>query len=281
VLQDGDAIDRSHTSTAPTVEDTLASASLLVNGGGLAQSETIVEELNNALGGREQTFRQSLTQITDFLRQANQSTRQIDQVLFALRDVSKVLDRRRSSINAALTELRPAARVLHDNTDELVAVLQAADRVSVRSNALMTATRDDFLQVLRQLGPILDQVLATKPIYADSLRNVLRADVLLKHAIPGDYFPVEMMIRPDLGGLVRSPVAGGAEQSPDSSGADLLAELLGLLPGTGEPTPGPLAGLTGGGSGVGGEPSEGTSDSGGGSSDPLGELLGSGLGGGR
>jgi phospholipid/cholesterol/gamma-HCH transport system substrate-binding protein len=60
VLRDGDRLSREDTSTAPTVENTLASVSLLINGGGLAQLQTITEELNTALGGREDTVRDTL-----------------------------------------------------------------------------------------------------------------------------------------------------------------------------------------------------------------------------
>ena len=51
-IEDASTIEGANVYTAPTVEDSLASASLLVNGGSLGQIQTIVTELNHALDGR-------------------------------------------------------------------------------------------------------------------------------------------------------------------------------------------------------------------------------------
>ena len=56
-LDDGTTSRARRHQTAPTVEDALAQASLLVNGGGLEQLQTVTEELNTAVGGREDTVR--------------------------------------------------------------------------------------------------------------------------------------------------------------------------------------------------------------------------------
>ena len=72
------------TETAPTVEDALAQASLLINGGGLDQLQTITEELNTALGGNEDDVRLLLNQAATFLTQANATTSSIDAVLTSL-----------------------------------------------------------------------------------------------------------------------------------------------------------------------------------------------------
>lgn len=233
-LPDGSTLDTHHTSTAPTVEDTLASASLLINGGGLGQSSTIVDEMNNALGGRESTFRDSIDQLTHFLRGANASTRQIDDVLHGLLSVSAVLHARRDSIHDALTEITPALRVLRANTGQLVALLDRTDDLSTRTNGLLEQTRTSFLTVVRELWPTLDQILATRPIYADSLRRVVAASDLLKQVIPGDYFPTVFEIDLDLSGLLFPPTNPGAGTAPPAAPNDdevggLIGGLLGLV----------------------------------------------------
>ena len=48
------------TSAAPTIEDTMTSVSLVLNGGGLSQLETIVREANLVLDGNEGTARDLL-----------------------------------------------------------------------------------------------------------------------------------------------------------------------------------------------------------------------------
>ena len=81
VLADAPCITTRDTTTAPTVEDAMSQASLLVNGGGLGQLQTVTQELNAALGGREGTFRDLLQQTRTFLTQANATTADIDRAL--------------------------------------------------------------------------------------------------------------------------------------------------------------------------------------------------------
>ncbi len=109
-LEDGDTLALADTSTAPTVEDALAQASLLVNGGGLEQLQTVTEELNTAIGGREDTVRTLLGQAETFLTEANATTADIDRALQALSSVSKTLRGREEVINRAVREIRPAAQ---------------------------------------------------------------------------------------------------------------------------------------------------------------------------
>jgi phospholipid/cholesterol/gamma-HCH transport system substrate-binding protein len=109
LLREGQQLAKANATTAPTVEDALSSASLLVNGGGLNQLQTVTSELNSAIGGREGKVRDLLSNANTFLTQANATTGDIDAALHALAGLSAVLNQNRSTITAALTEIRPAA----------------------------------------------------------------------------------------------------------------------------------------------------------------------------
>ncbi|NGZ99902.1 hypothetical protein G5V59_05555 [Nocardioides sp. W3-2-3] len=85
VLADGAKLGLKDTDTAPTVENALAQASLLINGGGLAQLQTVTEELNSALNGNEGDYRTLLDRAKVFLTQANATSTSIDAVLNSLR----------------------------------------------------------------------------------------------------------------------------------------------------------------------------------------------------
>ena len=116
------------TSTAPTVEDALAQASLLVNGGGLEQLQTVTEELNTAIGGREDDGahparpgrRRSSPRRT---RRPPTSTGRSR----PLSSVSKTLRGREQVINRAVREIRPAAAGAareHPGLTELLAEIE-------------------------------------------------------------------------------------------------------------------------------------------------------------
>ena len=112
------------------------------------------------MGGREDKIRHTNRQVSSFLRDANASTGDLTRSLEALRDVSEVLDDERSTIRKALDDLGPATETLSENTDEIVALLERAERLARTGNRLAIKVHDPLLQVLAQLGPIADEVLA-------------------------------------------------------------------------------------------------------------------------
>lgn len=196
-LADGDVIEGPGVSTAPTVEDSLASASLLVNGGGLAQIDTIVTELNAALSGRADVTKSLLANTDEFLRQTLLSTRQIDRVLLSLRNASGTLDARQATINRALRQIRPAAKTLTDNTDELARLLRSADRLAVTADGLVRETRVDLTSVVEQLGPVLEELLTARDQLAPGLRTLNTFGKRMDAAVPGDFLNLYFSLRLD------------------------------------------------------------------------------------
>ena len=68
-LKTGDIIPLAHTGQNPEVEQVLGALSLLLNGGGVGQLQTITRELNRTLHGREGEARSVLHQIRSFAGQ--------------------------------------------------------------------------------------------------------------------------------------------------------------------------------------------------------------------
>lgn len=205
----GDVVDGRQVPVAPTVEDTLASASLLVNGGGLGQLQTIVSELNTALDGRTGETRGLLSETDRFLVEALRSTREIDRVLRALSGASRTLRRRERTVNRALTDLRPAARVLTENTDDLVRLLDSTDRLAVTADGLVRRTRRDLRTVVVELGPVLEAVLSRKEALVAGLHDVNRLGRTIDAAVPTDY--LNLYFRLHLDDLLTEPVPPGED----------------------------------------------------------------------
>ena len=197
LLHDGASLPPEQASTAPTVEDALASASLLVNGGGLTQLQTVTRELNTALGGREDTVRQLLGATDTFLSQANATTRDLDRALRALATVSQVLRSNRATIDAALTDLRPAARVLRRNTPALTRLLTKLTEFSATANDVVGATRAEILQMLREVSPVLDEFIANRDDLRPSLEALVSLNEDVEAAIPGDYANMDLRMQMD------------------------------------------------------------------------------------
>ena len=256
LIQDGQELAKKNASTAPTVEDALASASLLINGGGLNQLQTVTEELNAAVGGREDKIRDLLTNADTFLTQANATTGDIDAALRALVGLSKVLNANKSTIDQALTDIAPAAKVLRQNTPELTALLAKIAEFSGTANDVVGKTRAQIVQMVNQIGPVLDEFLRQKDELGPSFDALVNLSKLINAAVPGDYVNMYLTLEMDQVGLpnILGPGGGGSTGKPGG--------LLGALSG------GASAGASGGASGGGGL-------------GILGQVLGGLLGGGR
>jgi phospholipid/cholesterol/gamma-HCH transport system substrate-binding protein len=73
-LHNGSVIPLSHASMYPTTEQTLASVSVLLNGGGLAQLQEITQAVAKAFAGRENDMRSLLRQLDEFIAGTNDQT---------------------------------------------------------------------------------------------------------------------------------------------------------------------------------------------------------------
>lgn len=256
VLKNGESLDPELSTTAPTVEDALSSASLLVNGGGLNQLQTVTDQLNAAIGGREDTVRELLTRANTFLKEANATTGDIDRALRALADLSKIANENRTTIRDALRDLRPAAAVLRENTPEFTQLLEKVTEFSATANEVVGKTRADILQMAREVSPVLQEFLDSRAVLGPSLRSLVSVSKALNQVVPGDYVQLKLRIEftglnlPDLlgaggggstgtngdgtGGLLGGVLGGG---SGGDGGGGLLSDLLGGLLGGGSGSP--------------------------------------------
>lgn len=206
-LADGGQFQSDKSTTAPTVEDTLSATSTLINGGRLGELQIIAEELNTALGGREEKIRHSTEQLSTFLKDANASTGDLTRSLEALRAVSEVLDDERKTIRKALDDMGPATETLSENTDEIVELLERAERLARTGQRLAIKVDDPLLQVLAQLGPIADAILATQPELRPGLVNLQRVATQIRRTVPSDTLPLLALVHVD-----ETQIGGAATQ---------------------------------------------------------------------
>jgi virulence factor Mce-like protein len=173
VLRDGDTIGLPDTTASATVEDLLTAMSALVNGGGLAQVQTIVTELNTATDGRAAQIAHLLGQTRQTLGTLTASTADIDRVLAASEQLAGTLRARSGSVDTAFDDLTPGIRELADQTDRLTDAVRAAGRLSGTGADLLRRSDDDIRDAARDLGPVLDGFARTRPFLGASLRDIV------------------------------------------------------------------------------------------------------------
>ena len=206
LMGDGDEFTLEETDTAPTVEDALSQASLLINGGGLAQLQVVTEELNTTLNGREDTVRSLLERSNTFMTEANATTGDIDLALRSLTSLAKTLQAREKIINRAVREVRPAAKVLRVNTPGLTKLLAQVDRFAATANGTVGRTRNQLIAILREVEPILAELQKNNAKYPVSLKKLIALGKTTAGFIPNDYAAIKLAV--DLGGLSAKDLLG-------------------------------------------------------------------------
>lgn len=228
-LDDGATLELPETDTAPTVEDALSQASLLINGGGLAQLQTITEELNTVLGGNEENIRGMLQRANTFMREANATTGSIDQVLTSLNSLSGTLTEREDLINRAVRDIRPAAAVLRRATPEFTRLLNEVRQFSGAANNVVNATRTQLINLLGEVEPVLAELASNRGRFNDSLRAIEAGADAARQAIPTEYLNISLDLQVDgiqgLGG--GGGLTGGIEDLLDVLNDGLLGGLTG------------------------------------------------------
>jgi phospholipid/cholesterol/gamma-HCH transport system substrate-binding protein len=157
-LEDGDLIPLSRTDRIPELEEVLSALSLLLNGGGLANIKTIVEEFNNIMDGREPQIRGLLTDLTTFVGQLDDNKADIVTALRKVNHLSIEINKQKGAIIDALDTLPGALKSLDRQRDDLVKMLDGLSRLSAVGTRVIRDSKFNTLRDLDMLMPILTQL---------------------------------------------------------------------------------------------------------------------------
>ncbi|EWM13307.1 MCE family protein [Kutzneria sp. 744] len=191
-LADGASIPLSRTNRNPQVEEVLGALSMVLNGGGVAQVQTITREVNNALNGNEGNVRDLLSKIDTVVRNVDSHRDDIVKALDGMAKLAKTLDDRKGQITAAIDGLTPGMTVLAEQRDSLTKMVDALDRLSATAVDTVNRSRDDLVADLKALQPTLQQLAKA----GDTLPKALQVLVTFPFTdqvlddIKGDYLNV-------------------------------------------------------------------------------------------
>lgn len=157
-LGEGDRIPLDRSGRNPDIEEVLGAASLLLNGGGLEKTNTIVKELNKTLDGNEPEIKQLLQSTTTFVGQLDDNKAELITALEKVDNLARATQEQEGAITAALDDLPEALRVLDAQRDDIVGLLTALDGLSDSATGLIRRSKDDTLAVLRDLEPTLREL---------------------------------------------------------------------------------------------------------------------------
>lgn len=252
-LEDGDRIALSRTSRGREVEEVLGALSLLLNGGGVAQLQTITHELGTALGDQGST-RTFLRQLDQFVTTLDRNRSTIIATLENVNRLSGQIARDRRSVAAAVDSITPAVRSLARQRTQLVTMLDRLSDFSTVTSTLLRRSTDDLVADLEALAPVLEQLQKAGDAVPRVLETVLSfpfPDEVL-NAVKGDYVNLDVLVDlspltllgnatgddeklQDLPGAISTAPTPGAPATPSTRGAvgavlDLIASLTGSRP---------------------------------------------------
>ena len=172
-LDDGSRITLDRTNRNVEVEELLGALSLVLNGGGLTQLQTINRELGNALEGRETEIKDTLDQLDTFIGGLDEQRAEINRALDRVDELSATLAERTATIETALDTIGPGLDVINEQRGLLVSMLEGLARLGDVGTRVIDASAANTIEDLELLQPILSQLAAAGPDLANSLELLL------------------------------------------------------------------------------------------------------------
>ena len=168
-LHNGSVIPLSRASTYPTTEQTLASVSILLNGGGLGQLQEINQSFAKALAGRENDLRSLLNQLDTFISQLNAQTDDIIAATDNLNALAGQVAAKEQSVDKALTTIPQALAVLSQSRRQLADAIDAVGKFSAIATSTVNQTKESLVDNLRNIAPVLRELANAGPALTKGL----------------------------------------------------------------------------------------------------------------
>jgi phospholipid/cholesterol/gamma-HCH transport system substrate-binding protein len=196
-LKDWSLIPLSSASTYPTTEQTLASVSILLNGGGLAQLQEINQTFATALSGREGDLRSLLTQLDIFVAELNDQTDDIISATEQLNSLAGQVAAKNETVDKALTTIPQALAVLADERTKLADAIDGLGKFSAIATSTVTQTKEALVSNLHNIAPVLKSLADAGPALTQGL-DFLSTYPWVKSTIPnwfrGDFANISLVI---------------------------------------------------------------------------------------
>jgi len=154
-LHNGDVIPLARTDTDASVEEVLGALSALINGGGVGHLQTITHELGTALHGRTGAAHALLDDLNIFIAGLDEQKGAIIRAMEGIDHLTTAVRHQEGTLVRAIDHIPPAVRILADDRQRLVGMLDALDRFGNVATRVVNESHDDFVANLRHLQPTL------------------------------------------------------------------------------------------------------------------------------
>jgi phospholipid/cholesterol/gamma-HCH transport system substrate-binding protein len=157
-LANNATIPLTRTNRNPEVEEVFGALSLLLNGGGIGQLQTIDKELNSALSGNEPQIRSMLNNINELVGNLDDHKQDITNALDGINHLAGALANRDQQLGNVLQNLSPGLAILDQQRQQLVTMLNSLNTLSGVAVSTVNASEKDLIADLQALAPTLRQL---------------------------------------------------------------------------------------------------------------------------
>ncbi len=168
-LKDGAVIQLASGSTYPSTEQALASVSLLLNGGGIAQIQEITRELSTAFRGREADLRSLLSELDTFVSYLDDQTDDIISAADSLNRLAGQIAEQKPVVDKALKTIPRALDVLKDERNTLADALDQLGKFAALAADVTNQSKDGLVKNLQNIAPVLKRLADAGPALTRSL----------------------------------------------------------------------------------------------------------------
>ena len=210
-LRSGDTIGLKSSSAYPTVERTLASVAVILNGGGIPNLELIQTEILAILDGHVDQIREFLTRIDTFAAELNRQSGSLTRAIDSTNQLLTTIAHRNETLDRVLTEIPPLIEHFADTRDLFADATESLGRFSDVANRTLTETRRDLYRNLLALQRPLKQLGRAAPYLVDALRLGLTAPFNIDSVsklIRGDYINISAAFDLTLSSLDNALLSG-------------------------------------------------------------------------
>jgi hypothetical protein len=162
----------------------------VINAGGLGQLGEVVHTFNQALSGREQDWRNLVTQLDQFIGTLDAQRQSLVDTISALNRVASTFADRRDSINEALQRIPRALEVLDRERPNLTNALTKLGTFSDTANRLVNDSQADLVTNLKNLQPTLKALADVGPEFDQAIAYATvfpYGQNLIDRAVRGDF----------------------------------------------------------------------------------------------
>jgi phospholipid/cholesterol/gamma-HCH transport system substrate-binding protein len=234
-LAPGAVIPVGSTSTAPSVEDTFGALSLVLNGGGINQLETIIHELNDTFDGNQPPIRSFLTTIDQGVTSLAGGRTSIDNALASIANLTSALNGGGSTIATGIDTLAPAIGVLAGENSQIDALITNMSNLGAVGTEMAEQSGQNSVNDAKDLLPVVQQLESVSAQLAPDLGALASFEAESPKVAPGDYLQVSAIVNVDLppGSFEATPLtstlsagAGAHSATQPSAGARAVSDLL-------------------------------------------------------